>query len=74
MTTREICGSLESGGKLLIFGNGGSAADAQHMAAEFVGRFLRERAGLPAIGLTTDGLIFTSVGNDFGFEQISRDK
>jgi len=53
---------------MLIFGNGGSAADAQHMAAEFVGKFLRERAGLPAIALTTDGSIVTSVVNDFGFE------
>ena len=68
--TRKICESLEHGGKLLIFGNGGSAADAQHMAAEFVGRFLRERAGLPAIALTTNGSIFTSIGNDFGFEEI----
>ncbi len=61
---------LQSGGKLLFFGNGGSAADAQHLAAEFVGRFVQERAGLPAIALTTDASILTAVGNDYGFEQI----
>jgi D-sedoheptulose 7-phosphate isomerase len=58
------------GGKVLFFGNGGSAADAQHLAAEFVGRFVRERAGLPAIALTTDSSILTAVGNDYGFEQV----
>ena len=63
-----IC--LRAGGKLLFFGNGGSAADAQHLAAEFVGRFVRERAGLPAIALTTDSSILTAVGNDYGFDQI----
>ena len=61
---------LRAGGKLLFFGNGGSAADAQHLAAEFVGRFVRERAGLPAIALTTDSSIHTAVGNDYGFDQI----
>lgn len=61
---------LRSGGKLLLFGNGGSAADSQHLAAEFVGRFVAERAGLPAIALTTDSSILTAVGNDYGFEQI----
>jgi len=67
---RRVGETLLSGGKLLIFGNGGSAADAQHMAAEFVGRFLRERGGLPAIALTTDSSILTAIGNDFGFDQI----
>jgi D-sedoheptulose 7-phosphate isomerase len=62
--------AFEDGGKLLIFGNGGSAADAQHMAAEFVNRFLINRRPLPAIALTTDSSILTSVGNDFSFEQI----
>jgi D-sedoheptulose 7-phosphate isomerase len=62
--------ALQSGGKLLIFGNGGSAADAQHLAAEFVGRFSRERKGLPAIALTTDSSVFTSLANDYGFDQI----
>src|SRR5207249_9977215 len=61
---------LRAGGKLLFFGNGGSAADAQHLAAEFVGRFVMQRAGLPAIALTTDSSILTAVGNDFGFEQV----
>jgi D-sedoheptulose 7-phosphate isomerase len=67
---RLITMCLGEGGKLLFFGNGGSAADAQHLAAEFVGRFVRERAGLPAIALTTDSSILTAVGNDYGFEQI----
>src|SRR5438876_8316791 len=61
---------LQAGGKLLFFGNGGSAADAQHLAAEFVGRFVRERAGLSAIALTTDSSILTAVGNDYGFDQV----
>src|SRR6266513_563705 len=61
---------LGSGGKLLLFGNGGSAADAQHLAAEFVGRFQIERHPLPAIALTTDSSILTAVGNDYGFDQI----
>src|SRR5277367_2791716 len=60
---------LRAGGKLLFFGNGGSAADAQHLAAEFVGRFILERQGLPALALTTDSSILTAVGNDYGFEQ-----
>ena len=61
---------LQIGGKVLFFGNGGSAADAQHLAAEFVGRFVRERRGLAAIALTTDSSILTAVGNDYGFDQI----
>jgi D-sedoheptulose 7-phosphate isomerase len=65
-----IANCLQFGNKLLLFGNGGSAADAQHLAAEFVGRFAMERAGLPAIALTTDSSILTAVGNDYGFEQI----
>ncbi|WP_417914085.1 D-sedoheptulose 7-phosphate isomerase [Candidatus Electronema sp. JM] len=65
-----ITACFRSGGKLLIFGNGGSAADAQHMAAEFVNRFLINRAPLPAIALTTDTSILTAVGNDFSYEQI----
>jgi D-sedoheptulose 7-phosphate isomerase len=65
-----IANCLQFGNKLLLFGNGGSAADAQHLAAEFVGRFVRERAGLPAIALTTDSSILTAVGNDYGFEQV----
>src|SRR5437763_368733 len=61
---------LRAGGKLLFFGNGGSAADAQHLAAEFVGRFVVERAGLAAVALTTDSSILTAVGNDYGFDQV----
>lgn len=61
---------LAAGGKLLIFGNGGSAADAQHMAAEFINRFQLERQPLPAIALTTDTSVITSIGNDYGFDQI----
>jgi D-sedoheptulose 7-phosphate isomerase len=62
--------SLRQGNKLLLFGNGGSAADAQHLAAEFVGRFVLERRALPAIALTTDTSILTAVGNDYGFDQV----
>jgi len=61
---------LRSSGKLLLCGNGGSAADAQHVAAELVGRFAREREGWPAIALTTDTSILTAVGNDYGFDRI----
>lgn len=65
-----IRGAFEAGGRLLIFGNGGSAADSQHMAAELVGRFERERAAMPAIALSTDTSILTSVGNDYGYEKV----
>lgn len=58
------------GGKLLIIGNGGSAADAQHMAAEMVGRMLIERRPLPAIALTTDSSNLTAIGNDYGYDQV----
>jgi D-sedoheptulose 7-phosphate isomerase len=64
--------SLAAGGKLLVMGNGGSAADAQHFAAELVGRYRRERNPLPAIALTTDTSILTAVGNDYGYEMIFR--
>jgi D-sedoheptulose 7-phosphate isomerase len=62
--------ALKGGKKLLFCGNGGSAADCQHLAAEFVGRFCKERKGLPAIALTTDTSILTAVGNDYGFERV----
>jgi D-sedoheptulose 7-phosphate isomerase len=62
--------ALQHGGKILLFGNGGSAADAQHIAAELVGRFARERDPLPAIALTTNTSVLTALGNDYGFEQI----
>ena len=61
---------IKRGGKILLMGNGGSAADCQHIAAEIVGRYKRERRGLPSIALTTDTSILTSVGNDYGFEFI----
>jgi D-sedoheptulose 7-phosphate isomerase len=67
---REITKALESGGKVLLFGNGGSAADAQHIAAELVGRFRRERRPLAAIAITTDTSILTGVSNDYGYEQV----
>lgn len=73
----EICqfvealvAAFQNGHKLLIFGNGGSAADAQHLAAEFVNRFLIDRRPLAALALTTDSSILTSVGNDFSFDDI----
>ena len=62
--------AFAQGGRLFVFGNGGSAADAQHMAAEMVGRFARERRALPALALTTDTSVLTSVANDYGFERI----
>lgn len=62
--------TLKNGGKVLLMGNGGSAADAQHFAAELVGRFLRERQALPAIALTTDSSILTAIGNDYGYERV----
>jgi D-sedoheptulose 7-phosphate isomerase len=62
--------ALAAGRKLLIFGNGGSAADSQHIAAELVGRYQKERRALPAIALTTDTSILTSVGNDYGYEHV----
>lgn len=61
---------IKSDGKILLMGNGGSAADSQHIAAEIVGRFKKERKGLPAIALTTDTSILTSVGNDYGYDYI----
>ncbi len=61
---------LQAGGKLLLAGNGGSAADAQHIAGEFVSRFAFDRPGLPAIALTTDTSILTAIGNDYGFEKL----
>ncbi len=62
--------TLRAGNKILLFGNGGSAADAQHIAAEFTGRFKLERRGLPAIALTTDTSALTAIANDYGFEQV----
>jgi len=61
---------MHQGGKILLAGNGGSAADAQHMAGEFVSRFAFDRPGLPAIALTTDTSILTAIGNDYGYEHL----
>jgi D-sedoheptulose 7-phosphate isomerase len=61
---------LQKKGKIFFFGNGGSAADSQHLAAEFVGRYLKERKGVAAIALTTDTSILTAVGNDYGYERV----
>lgn len=66
----RLAGQLRQGGKILVCGNGGSAADAQHFAAELVNRFEIERPGLPAIALTTDGSALTSIANDYAFEQV----
>lgn len=62
--------ALSNGGKILLAGNGGSAADAQHIAGEFVSRFAFDRPGLPAIALTTDTSILTAIGNDYGYEKL----
>jgi len=67
---RLMVEALQTGKKILIMGNGGSAADAQHFAAELVGRFLLERRALRAIALTTDTSILTSIGNDYGFDEV----
>ena len=68
--TELILKSLKAGNKILICGNGGSASDSQHFAAEFVGRFKNDKEPLAAIALTTDSSILTSIGNDYGFEYI----
>ena len=65
-----IRGSLNNGGKLMLMGNGGSAADAQHIAAELIGRFKKERKAIPAIALTTDSSILTCLANDYGYESV----
>ena len=64
----KILVSLQRGKKIIIFGNGGSAADAQHMAAELIGKYLKERKSYPAIALTTDSSILTALGNDYNFD------
>ena len=66
----QVCTeALRAGGKILVAGNGGSAADAQHFAGELVSRFYFDRPGLAAIALTTDSSILTAIGNDYGYEQ-----
>lgn len=67
----KLCGdALAAGHKVLLCGNGGSAADAQHIAAEFVGRFLKDRRSLPSIALTTDTSAITAIANDYGYEKV----
>jgi D-sedoheptulose 7-phosphate isomerase len=66
----QIINSIENGNKVILFGNGGSAADAQHIAAELIGRYLLERNSYPAIALTTDTSALTAIGNDYSFEDI----
>ena len=71
LAATEVClGILRDGGKVLLAGNGGSAADAQHIAGEFVSRFLFDRPGLPGIALTTDTSVLTAIGNDYGYEHV----
>jgi D-sedoheptulose 7-phosphate isomerase len=66
----DLAGRLRDGGTLLVFGNGGSAADAQHVAAEFTGRYLLDRPPLPAIALAENAASVTAIGNDYGFDQV----
>ena len=68
--TAALIKALKNGNKVLLFGNGGSAADSQHIAAEMVSRFRRERKALPAIALTTDTSILTAIGNDYSFDNV----
>jgi D-sedoheptulose 7-phosphate isomerase len=68
--TNILIDCLKKGGKVILFGNGGSAADSQHIAAELVGRFVKDRASLPAIALTTNTSILTSLSNDYSFEVV----
>lgn len=65
-----VVNTIQSGKRVYLFGNGGSAGDAQHIAAEFTGRFVKERRGLPAIALTTDTSALTAIGNDYGYERV----
>jgi D-sedoheptulose 7-phosphate isomerase len=69
-TAELLSGALRAGGKLLFFGNGGSATDATHLAAEFVGRFERERRGYPALSLAANQSAVTAIANDYGFERV----
>ena len=70
LVAAKIVESLRRGGKVFFFGNGGSAADAQHLAAEFTGRYLKERRPLPALALSVNSSSLTAIGNDYGFEQV----
>lgn len=66
----RVCHAFRSGNKVLLAGNGGSAADAQHIAGEFVSRFMYNRPGLPAFALTTDTSVITAIGNDYGYDKV----
>lgn len=68
--SNAICSSIENGGCVYLCGNGGSAADCQHIAGEFIGRFRRERKALPAVALTADSSVMTSLGNDYNFDEV----
>src|SRR5690349_18990196 len=70
VAAQALSDALVAGKKLLVFGNGGSASDAQHLSAELVGRFQKERAAMPAIALTVDTSILTAVANDYSFKQV----
>jgi D-sedoheptulose 7-phosphate isomerase len=70
VAAEAVLEALSGGGKLLLFGNGGSAADAVHVAAEFVGRYMLERAPLPAIALVANPSAVTAIGNDYGFDEV----
>lgn len=70
LSAEKIVGCYRDGGKLILFGNGGSAADAQHIACELVGRFLKERAPLDATALSTNTSILTALGNDYGYDHV----
>jgi len=70
LAAQAISEALGAGSKLLVFGNGGSAADAQHLSCELVGRFQKERAAIPAIALTVDTSVLTSIANDYSFKQV----
>ncbi len=65
-----LLGTVREGGRIVLFGNGGSAADAQHLAAELVGRFARERPAIPAVALCADASAITAIGNDYGFDAV----
>ena len=66
---KELTTAIKNGGKLIIFGDGGSAADSQHLAGEFIGRFKKERSPIPAVALTTNTSTLTAIGNDYGFDE-----
>ncbi len=70
VAAQALVDALSAGGKVLVFGNGGSASDAQHLAAELVGRYMKERAAMPALALTVDTSILTAIANDYSYKQV----